>query len=76
MPALTPADVTDLLAPAFNGYEQMPTDDRDYLGRAVQALTDGRAAYVTRDRRHDGADGPARPIRSARSPRSCHPTAR
>jgi hypothetical protein len=24
----------------------MPTDDRDYLGRAVQALTDGRPAYV------------------------------
>jgi len=45
-PALTPADVTDMLAPAFNGYEQMPSDDRDYLGRAVQALTDGRAAYV------------------------------
>ena len=46
IPALTPPDVTDLLAPAFNGYEQIPTDDRDYLGRAVQALTDGRAAYV------------------------------
>src|SRR6267143_665261 len=46
IPALTAADVTDFLAPAFNGYEQMPTDDRDYLGRAVQALTDGRAAYV------------------------------
>jgi hypothetical protein len=45
-PALTPADVTAMLAPAFNGYEQMPSDDRDYLGRAVQALTDGRAAYV------------------------------
>ena len=45
-PALTPPDVTDMLAPAFNGYEQMPSDDRDYLGRAVQALTDGRAAYV------------------------------
>ena len=44
--AFTPADVTDLLAPAFNGYEQMPSDDRDYMGRAVQALTDGRAAYV------------------------------
>ena len=26
----------------------MATDDRDYLGRAVQALTDGRAAYVRR----------------------------
>jgi hypothetical protein len=46
IPSLAPADVTDLLAPTFNGYEQMPTDDRDYLGSAVQALTDGRAAYV------------------------------
>jgi hypothetical protein len=46
VPALEPSDVTELLAPAFNGYEQMPTDDRDYLGRAVQALTDGRTAYV------------------------------
>jgi hypothetical protein len=44
--ALTPPDVTDLLAPAFNGYEQMATDDRDHLGRVVQSLTDGRAAYV------------------------------
>ena len=46
VPTLDPSDVTELLAPAFNGYEQMPTDDRDYLGRAVQALTDGRTAYV------------------------------
>jgi hypothetical protein len=46
LPALAPADVTDMLAPAFNGYEQMASDDRDYLGRAVQALTDGRPAYV------------------------------
>ena len=46
IPALTAPDVTDLLAPAFNGYEQMATYDRDYLGRAVQALTDGRPAYV------------------------------
>jgi hypothetical protein len=38
--------VTDVLAPAFNGYEQTPTDDRDYLSRTVQVLTDGRAAYV------------------------------
>jgi hypothetical protein len=44
--ALTPADVTDLLEPAFNGYEQMATDDRDHLGRVVQSLTDGRATYV------------------------------
>ena len=46
VPPLAAADVADLLAPAFNGYEQMATDDRDYLARAVQALTDGRAAYV------------------------------
>jgi hypothetical protein len=46
LPALASSEVTDLLSPAFNGYEQMATDDRDYLGRAVQALTDGRAVYV------------------------------
>jgi hypothetical protein len=46
LPGLSSQEVTDLLAPAFNGYEQMATDDRDYLGRTVQALADGRAAYV------------------------------
>jgi hypothetical protein len=46
LPPLSTADVTDIMAPAFNGYEQTPTDDRDYLSRTVQALTDGRAAYV------------------------------
>jgi hypothetical protein len=46
VPPLATGDVADLLAPAFNGYEQMATDDRDYLSRTVQALTDGRAAYV------------------------------
>ena len=46
LPPLSAADVTDLLAPAFNGYEQTPTDDRDFLSRTVQALTDGRASYV------------------------------
>jgi hypothetical protein len=46
VPPLGTADVTDLLAPAFNGYEQMATDDRDELSRTVQALSDGRAAYV------------------------------
>jgi hypothetical protein len=46
VPPLAPAEVTELLAPAFNSYEQMATDDRDYLARAVQALSDGRAAYV------------------------------
>jgi hypothetical protein len=35
-----------VLAPVFGGYERMATDDRDYLGRTVQALTDGRVAYV------------------------------
>jgi len=44
--SLTAADVTDFLAPAFNGYEQMASDDRDHLGHVVQALTDGRASYV------------------------------
>ena len=46
LPPLTSVDVVDLLAPGFNGYEQMATDDRDHLGRAVQALADGRAIYV------------------------------
>ena len=46
LPALSPSDTTDMMAPTFNGYEQMATDDRDFLGRAVQGLTDGRAAYV------------------------------
>jgi hypothetical protein len=46
LPAMSAADVTDLLAPMFDGYEQMATDDRDYLGHTVRALTDGRAVYV------------------------------
>ena len=46
VPPLTAPDVADILAPTFDGYEQMATDDRDYLARAVQALSDGRAAYV------------------------------
>jgi hypothetical protein len=43
---LAAADITELLAPYFNMYEQMASDDRDHLGRVVQSLTDGRAAYV------------------------------
>jgi hypothetical protein len=43
---LTATDVVGTLAPVFNNYEQMATDDRDYLARTVQALTDGRAGYV------------------------------
>ena len=46
LPPLGSTDITAMLAPTFNGYEQMSTNDRDDLGRAVQALTDGRAAYV------------------------------
>jgi hypothetical protein len=46
LPPLSVAEVSDLLAPVFDGYEQTPTDDRDYLGRTVQALADGRAVYV------------------------------
>jgi hypothetical protein len=46
MPGLGATEVTDFLAPAFNGYEQMPTDDRDELSRTVQVLADGRPAYV------------------------------
>ena len=66
IPALASPDVIDLLAPIFNGYEQMPTDDRDYLGRAVQALTDGRAGVRARDRRRRWLTWDAAPIRSAR----------
>lgn len=46
VPPLSVADAVEMLAPVFNGYEQMATDDRDYLGRAVQSLSDGRAVYV------------------------------
>src|SRR5688500_13457356 len=33
LPPLSPGEIADLLAPAYNGYEQTPTDDRDYLAR-------------------------------------------
>jgi hypothetical protein len=46
LPPLSALEITDILAPAFNGYEQTPTDDRDYLVRLVLALTDGRPTYV------------------------------
>jgi hypothetical protein len=46
LPPLSPLEITNLLAPAFNGYEQTPTDDRDYLVRMVQGVTDGRTMYV------------------------------
>jgi hypothetical protein len=46
MTPLAPTDVAATLAPVFNNYERMATDDRDYLARTVQALTDGRDVYV------------------------------
>jgi hypothetical protein len=46
MPSLSAPEVTELMSSFFNSYEQMATDDRDYLGRAVQTLADGRAAYA------------------------------
>ena len=39
-------ELIDALAPVFGNYERMATDDRDYLGRTVAALSDGRAVYV------------------------------
>jgi hypothetical protein len=46
LPPLSAVDVSELLSPAFNRYDQMGTDDREHLGRAVVALTDGRPVYV------------------------------
>jgi hypothetical protein len=46
LPPLGASDTTEMLAPSFNDYEQMSTDDRDLLGRTVHALTDGRAIYA------------------------------
>jgi hypothetical protein len=42
LPALSPAEVTAMLPPLGS----VSADDRDFLGRTVQALSDGRAAYV------------------------------
>jgi hypothetical protein len=42
LPALSPAEVTAMLPPMG----EVSADDREFLGRTVQALTDGRAAYV------------------------------
>ena len=42
LPALSPGEVTAMLPPMG----EMAADDRDFLGRVIQALTDGRAAYV------------------------------
>lgn len=42
LPALSAAEVTAMLPPLGD----TTADDREFLGRTIQALTDGRAAYV------------------------------
>jgi hypothetical protein len=42
LPPLTAADVTAMLPPMG----ETPADDREFLGRAIHALADGRTAYV------------------------------
>jgi len=70
--SLQPPDVTEVLAPVFGGYERMATDDRDYLGRTVQALTDGRVAYVKaigdEMARHGGTSDPISALTALLSP--------
>ena len=46
MPSLAPAEVSGALAPAYNGYEQMASADRDELSRLAWALTGGHPSYV------------------------------
>jgi hypothetical protein len=46
MPALSAGDVSGALGPAFDGYEQMASQDRDELSRSAWALTGGHPAYV------------------------------
>jgi len=43
---LTSGEVTDLLAPAFNGYDQLEAPQRDDLSRTIEALSNGRASYA------------------------------
>jgi hypothetical protein len=43
---LTAGEVTDLLAPAFNGYDQVAVAERDDLSRTIEALSNGRASYA------------------------------
>jgi hypothetical protein len=42
LPALTAAEATAMLPPMG----ETPAEDRDFLGRTIQSLADGRAAYV------------------------------
>jgi hypothetical protein len=58
VPALSVNDVIDALRPAFDDFEQMPTDERFHLGETVQALTDGRGVYVRLLANHMSAMGP------------------
>jgi hypothetical protein len=43
---LTAGEITDLLAPAFNGYDQVSAPQRDDLSRTIEALSNGRASYA------------------------------
>ncbi|HZI77940.1 MAG TPA: hypothetical protein VFD69_00430 [Vicinamibacterales bacterium] len=43
---LTSGEITDLLAPAFNGYDQVAPPERDDLSRTIEALSNGRACYA------------------------------
>ena len=43
---LTAGEITDLLAPAFNGYDQVAVPERDDLSRTIEALSNGRASYA------------------------------
>ncbi len=45
-PAMMVADVVDALPPWLGSAEQLGAEDRDYLARTVQALTDGKPTYV------------------------------
>jgi hypothetical protein len=42
LPPLTPTDVTAMLPPMG----ETPVDDREFIGRTIHALADGRTAYV------------------------------
>ena len=42
LPSLTASEVTAMLPPMG----ETPSEDREFLGRTIQALADGRAAYV------------------------------
>lgn len=42
LPALSPGEVTAMLPPMG----EVSAEDREFLGRVIQSLTDGRAAYV------------------------------